>query len=922
MNVVLGYLPMVVLFAILGLLFQSYRGDSPAWHLDIKAFAPKLKGYWTPLFLLVAPLAFVYNTLAMAVYAVMVLFEWLVRLIRWLVGIVLWIWNKGFMWYWRNVVVVPIVLVAKVFWHYVVVWPWRIYKTSYHAIKDSFSREGMRVGWLSMALVATCVGVGYWLMAWLNSELFLFLGILAAEVPYLWGMGVLASMRESGDVNGANRSNHEAVGFTAAKLAMKYVGASALVLLTVYLVAYSGAIPDMGYVVLGVLINVAHAATMIGVGVCLVLFLALAVLPSYVLDGHEHGALEEMMTLIRMGRDSFLKVVLASIPASVFGAFVALIPVLIVGGAYAGAFFLKGEALGNMAGVVSKKEADIDAVIADESADFAAWSTAIQDKPGVQRRSAQIDYLVAFPQNLLDNPSASISGIATVDFSEMRAAMEAGFASRSAVRNARLGELESAMSALRSEIQLEMDERSTYTVERSADDGETWKVIAEGVERSGYVDTGLSAGEKYRYRVTAKNRSGSSDPGNVSTAYTTPADISGPSRIRARTEGNFRIVVSWNDNDWNEEGFTVERSNDGKEWSQLAKLGANSTFYVDESVRDTTYAYRVTAFRGEEVSEPVKTNRNLQPSLPAPRSEVAESNSSSALVVWSHNADYRRVDRGGSSVDGDGGPLSFNGKSRLEALQEQLSDLDNERADIEAAAELDEANTMPRLDLLAGMKADPDASRGLRVIAFLLGMLAIALLTGFAMSTLMSYIGGLNQLVVRLTDGEHFYFAQEVRAVRKEHDNQPLLGFLLLGLTGAPMAILLSSLISTALAVVIGFFGLAVTPQMPSFNLDDLMPVMELDLSFDVDFGDEGSQEVLSSADAAEGDLAAPDGLIGAAEGTYIIQCGFNSVWRELVTTFGRDNYEAIREANSGLSQNEWAALSSGDVILLPEGLN
>jgi len=280
------------------------------------------------------------------------------------------------------------------------------------------------------------------------------------------------------------------------------------------------------------------------------------------------------------------------------------------------------------------------------------------------------------------------------------------------------------------------------------------------------------------------------------------------------------------------------------------------------------------------------------------------------------------VDRGGSSVDGDGGPLSFNGKSRLEALQDQLSDLDAERADIEAAAELDEANTMPRLDLLAGMKADPDASRGLRIITFLLGMLAIALLTGCAMSTLMSYVGGLNQLVVRLTDGEHFYFAEEVRAVRKEHDNQPLLGFLLLGLTGVPMAKLLNFLLSAALAVVIGLFGMAATPQLPSFNLDDLLPAMELDLSFEVDFDDDGSQEVLASADTAEGDLAVPDGLMGAAEGTYIIQCGFNSVWRELVSTFGRDNYEAIREANSGLSQDEWAALSSGDVILLPEGLD
>ena len=41
-----------------------------------------------------------------------------------------------------------------------------------------------------------------------------------------------------------------------------------------------------------------------------------------------------------------------------------------------------------------------------------------------------------------------------------------------------------------------------HTVERSADGGETWSVVAQGLERSGYVDAGLASGEAYQYRVS------------------------------------------------------------------------------------------------------------------------------------------------------------------------------------------------------------------------------------------------------------------------------------------------------------------------------------------------------------------------------------------------------------------------------------
>jgi hypothetical protein len=57
-----------------------------------------------------------------------------------------------------------------------------------------------------------------------------------------------------------------------------------------------------------------------------------------------------------------------------------------------------------------------------------------------------------------------------------------------------------------------------------------------------------------------------------------------------------QINLSWTDNSNNETGFKVERSKNGKGFSQLATVGANVTTYSDTGLnRTTTYYYRVRA---------------------------------------------------------------------------------------------------------------------------------------------------------------------------------------------------------------------------------------------------------------------------------------------------------------------------------------
>jgi arylsulfatase A-like enzyme len=82
-------------------------------------------------------------------------------------------------------------------------------------------------------------------------------------------------------------------------------------------------------------------------------------------------------------------------------------------------------------------------------------------------------------------------------------------------------------------------------------------------------------------------------PTPTPTATPTPQ---APTNLTATAVSSSQINLSWTDNSNNETGFKVERSKNGKGFSQLATVGANVTTYSDTGLnRTTTYYYRVRA---------------------------------------------------------------------------------------------------------------------------------------------------------------------------------------------------------------------------------------------------------------------------------------------------------------------------------------
>ncbi len=149
-------------------------------------------------------------------------------------------------------------------------------------------------------------------------------------------------------------------------------------------------------------------------------------------------------------------------------------------------------------------------------------------------------------------------------------------------------------------INLAWNDNSTgataYRVERSVDGGTTFTEIAtlNAGNANSYHDTGLSEGTDYQYRVRAVNSAGGfSDYTPSADAVTLPAT---PTAL-ATAAVNGQINLTWTDNSNGEDGYKVERSTNGVNFTEIADIGPDSASYSDTNVTNgTSYTYRVRAY--------------------------------------------------------------------------------------------------------------------------------------------------------------------------------------------------------------------------------------------------------------------------------------------------------------------------------------
>jgi fibronectin type 3 domain-containing protein len=124
--------------------------------------------------------------------------------------------------------------------------------------------------------------------------------------------------------------------------------------------------------------------------------------------------------------------------------------------------------------------------------------------------------------------------------------------------------------------------------------GNFGEVAILGANVTTFRDTGLTPGVTYYYEVVAFNSGGESSPANAS-AQATPVPAPDPLTLTASTATT--ISLAWNDIYNDEDGFRLERSEDGVNFGMVQLLSANETNFVDTGLApESVYYYRVAAF--------------------------------------------------------------------------------------------------------------------------------------------------------------------------------------------------------------------------------------------------------------------------------------------------------------------------------------
>ncbi len=191
-----------------------------------------------------------------------------------------------------------------------------------------------------------------------------------------------------------------------------------------------------------------------------------------------------------------------------------------------------------------------------------------------------------------------------------------------------------------SKISLEWVDNSTFElgffIERNAGSGYI-RVDTSDANQTTFLDTGLSFGSTYRYRVAAFTNSNVSQ---YAIGLSTNTIFPEPSGLLGFPLSESKIRLQWEDNCNFELGFILQR-NDGTGFIHIDSLSENITEYLDENlVEGKYYSYRIAAYTGDNRSAWVNSGVVQTEVFPQPTSLTATPiDDSNIELTWVDNND-------------------------------------------------------------------------------------------------------------------------------------------------------------------------------------------------------------------------------------------------------------------------------------------
>jgi predicted phage tail protein len=146
------------------------------------------------------------------------------------------------------------------------------------------------------------------------------------------------------------------------------------------------------------------------------------------------------------------------------------------------------------------------------------------------------------------------------------------------------------------------------------------------------------------YQVYAFNANGNSLPSNSVQADVPNVIPADPTSLIVTTIASTQVDMAWTDNANNENGFRIERSDNGGPWTEVGQTTANVTTFSDIGLAPASnYSYRVYAFNGigdsANPAGPIAVTTTTGTPPAAPSNLLSTPTQSSLTLSWTDNSD-------------------------------------------------------------------------------------------------------------------------------------------------------------------------------------------------------------------------------------------------------------------------------------------
>lgn len=313
-----------VVFSPLGLsyLFSAITGKKSKHIIDIDThygFLKEKSGLWVLIFIISAVLIFIFNQLVRILWLVTTLFLFIIEILRWL---------------YENILAPTIVFLLKIIFHYLIRWPWWLFRLSFEQFKNTTSKGSYKLSAIGLFICMLILFIFNYFQFEFDfpSVLMMLFGIILAQLPIAWVFGAISSWRnrmESGNHNEEINfhSNH---GFHTIKFICFFVVSEIGLLVLELALISTGLFKGFGITLNGLFSgpNIFIAALLI-LNTIIILF-AQAIAPTFLLY-HKGTFLKNAFPFLNVIKVKFLQYIFGSILALPMMIILSILPLFFLG---------------------------------------------------------------------------------------------------------------------------------------------------------------------------------------------------------------------------------------------------------------------------------------------------------------------------------------------------------------------------------------------------------------------------------------------------------------------------------------------------------------------------------------------------------------------------------------------------------------